>query len=83
MTRYEYKVTLRSADEFTELIYFCTPEGKCDVERVPVAQIKKVGDILNEEGQTGWELVQVAFGKDGVIMFWKRNIPDGASGQTE
>lgn len=75
MTRYEYKVTRRSADEFSELIYFCAPDGSCGVERVPGGQIEKVSEVLNDEGRGGWDLVQIAFGKNGMIMFWKRMIP--------
>jgi len=33
--------------------------------------------ILNERGEQGWELVQVSFGKDGVMAFWKRKVKEG------
>jgi len=33
-------------------------------------------DILNNRGSEGWELVQIAFGKDGMMAFWKRRIKD-------
>lgn len=75
MIRYEYRVTRCSADEFNDVVYFCTPEGACGLERVPVDQMERVSDVLNNEGKMGWELVQIAFGKDGAIMFWKRGIP--------
>lgn len=76
MTRYEYKVTRRSADEFSEVIYFCTSEGTCGSERVPGDQIEKLTEILNEEGRNGWDLLQMAFGKNGILMFWKKAIPE-------
>lgn len=75
MMRYEYKVTRRLADEFSEVIYFCTLNGTCGLERVPGDQIEKISEILNDEGRNGWELVQIAFGKDGMLMIWKRMIP--------
>jgi len=28
--------------------------------------------LLNEKGEEGWELIQVSFGKGGVMAFWKR-----------
>jgi hypothetical protein len=31
-------------------------------------------DILNEEGSDGWELVQVSFGKQGILAFWKKGL---------
>jgi hypothetical protein len=30
--------------------------------------------LLNERGLEGWELVQASFGKEGVLVFWKRQI---------
>ncbi len=74
MIGYEYKVTRCSADEFREVIYFCTPNGTCGLERVPGDQIEKISEILNDEGGSGWDLVQIAFGKDGMLMIWKRMI---------
>lgn len=76
MTRYEYKVTRRLADEFSQVVYFCGLDGSCGVERVPGRQIDKVSEILNDEGRNGWDLVQIAFGKNGMLMFWKRMIPE-------
>jgi hypothetical protein len=31
--------------------------------------------LLNEGGLLGWELVQASFGKEGILVFWKRQIP--------
>jgi hypothetical protein len=76
MTRYEYEITRHSADEFTEVIYFCAPDGKCNVEKIPLGQLEKIRGILNGRGEKGWELVQVTFGKDGIMVFWKRMIID-------
>ena len=74
MTKFEYEITKHPADEFTHLVYFCTNEGECTVEHVPLDQTAELEKILNERGAQGWELVQVFFGKDGVIAFWKRAI---------
>jgi len=30
--------------------------------------------ILNGRGSEGWELIQIFFGEDGVVAFWKRLI---------
>lgn len=72
MDSFEYRVTRHPADSFREMAYFCSPEGNCNLEVVGSDQIKKMESILNEEGRRGWELVQASFGKDGVLVFWKR-----------
>jgi hypothetical protein len=74
MDRYEYKITRHLAGEFTEIIYFCSTDGSCNVERIPADQIMKIQEILNKQGMESWELVQVSFGKDGILVFWKRKI---------
>jgi hypothetical protein len=74
MTLFEYKVTRHPASEFQEVIYFCSQEGTCSLEVIPTDQIEKIEGILNEGGQHGWELVQATFGKDGVLVFWKRML---------
>lgn len=74
MDLYEYRVTRHPAEVFREIVYFCSPEGNCDLEVITSDQIKKMETILNEGGRQGWELVQAAFGKDGVLVFWKRSM---------
>lgn len=74
MTQFEYEITKHPADEFTHLVYFCTNEGECNVEQLPLDQTEVLEKILNERGAQSWELVQVFFGKDGVVAFWKRPI---------
>jgi hypothetical protein len=72
--RYEYNITKHPADEFKQLVYFCTDHGKCNLEGLPSDQLTTLGDLLNEKGEQGWELVQVFLGRDGVVAFWKREL---------
>ncbi len=72
MSRFEYEITKHPAEEFSELIYFCSETGECSLEQVPDQQINRVGEILNKRGSEGWELVQISFGRDGIVAFWKR-----------
>jgi len=72
MKRFEYKVSTYPAERFVDLVYFCSPEGECHLEKVPNDQTQVLEDILNDMGADGWELVQLAFGKGGIIAFWKR-----------
>ena len=78
MKRYEYNITKHPSDEFKQLVYFCTDHGKCNLEELPSDQLNTLGDLLNERGERGWELVQVFLGRDGVVAFWKRalNVSD-------
>ena len=74
MKKFEYEITKYPADEFTQLVYFCTNEGECDFDQLPSNQTEVLEKILNERGVLSWELVQVFFGKDGIVAFWKRAI---------
>ncbi len=72
MDRFEYKITKHPAESFTELVYYCTEAGECTLDQIPHDQTLILQDILNKEGEKGWELVQVAFGQNGLIGFWKK-----------
>ncbi|MBI4619484.1 MAG: DUF4177 domain-containing protein [Desulfobacterales bacterium] len=76
MKRFEYQITKHPAEAFKELVYFCSESAECNLEQVPTDQTKILQDILNERGRQGWELIQVSFGKDGIMAFWKRNLKD-------
>jgi hypothetical protein len=74
MDLFEYRVTRHPAESFRDMVYFCSREGDCDLEVITSDQVKKMESILNEGGQQGWEVVQASFGKDGVLVFWKRSM---------
>ena len=77
MKRFEYKITKHSADTFDKIIYFCSKSGRCGIDEVSKNQTRILADILNNQGRKGWELVQISFGKNGVMVYWKRSIKDG------
>jgi len=74
MKRFEYEITRHPADRFNQVVYFCSEAGECSLNEVPGDQIEILGDIMNERGIQGWDLVQIFFGKDGVMAFWKREL---------
>ena len=74
MSNFEYRVTLYPAETFRDIVLFCSREGGCSAEVVPSEQIRKMESLLNEGGLEGWELVQASFGKDGLLVFWKRQL---------
>ncbi len=79
MDRYEYEISTHAADTFSRLIYFCSEQGNCSLEGVPEEEPQILVDLLNERGLEGWELIQLLFGKDGVMACWKRRIgPPGS-----
>ena len=72
MKKYEYEITKHPAELFSELVFFCSADGKCSLDKVPHDQTTQVKEILNDKGNEGWELVSIHFGKDGMIAIWKR-----------
>ena len=74
MKKFEYDISKHSASEFTHLVYFCTDQGECKFDQIPDYQTKILREILNERGSQGWELVNLIFGNDGLVAFWKREI---------
>ena len=74
MTRYKYEITKHPSSDFNQLVYFCTDHGECDLAQVPSDQTELLEKILNERGEKGWELVQIFFGNDGIVAFWKKAI---------
>ena len=76
MKTYEYEITRHEADQFRQVAFFCSETGECTLNDVPEDQIKRMADLLNERGKIGWELVQVSFGQEGIMVFWKRESGD-------
>lgn len=74
MELFEYKITKHSAETFDKIIYFCSEFGQCGIDEVSKDQTRILTDILNTQGSEGWALVQISFGKDGVMIYWKRSI---------
>ena len=74
MRKFEYEITKHPAGEFKHLVYFCSDNGECNIDQLPADQLTIMKDILNDRGSQGWELVQVSFGEDGLIAFWKKEV---------
>ena len=76
MTRFQYEITKHPADTFNKVVYFCSEAGQCGLDEVSHDETRTLANILNTHGQEGWELIQVSFGQDGLLAFWKRKIKD-------
>lgn len=71
---FEYEITKHPAGDFEHLVYYCTEQGDCSLKDLPTDSLVVLKDVLNDRGSQGWELVQLVFGKDGVVAFWKRSV---------
>ena len=72
MKTFTYKITRHPAETFSEVVYYCSEAGECELDRVPREQTEALQDLLNVEGNGGWELIQLAFGRNGIMAFWKK-----------
>ena len=77
MKQFEYTITTHRTDDFNKVTIFCSQDGECAVGDIPSHQIELLKEILNEMGGSGWELVEIAFGKEGLMAFWKREVAGG------
>jgi len=76
MRRFEYQITRHPSDTFNKVVYFCSESGQCGLDEVSHDETRTLTSILNKLGQDGWELIQVSFGRDGIMAFWKRRVKD-------
>jgi hypothetical protein len=74
MDSFEYRITTHPAEEFMKVSFFCSETGECSLDDVPGGEMRHVEDILTREGGQGWELVQLSFGRAGLMAFWKRKL---------
>ncbi|MBI4966039.1 MAG: hypothetical protein HY913_22355 [Desulfomonile tiedjei] len=74
MDRFEYEITTHSSETFRRLVYFCSEGGDCGIEEVPAEEPQLLVDLFNERGREGWELVQLLFGSNGFMAYWKRKL---------
>jgi hypothetical protein len=75
MKKFQYEISKHSSDKFNELVYFCSDQGDCSLNQIPADQTEILSQVLNKRGGQGWELVQLVFGKEGVVAIWKREVP--------
>lgn len=79
---YEYRVKIFSMHELKNhgvvvdpeknIVYACRPDGACEVHDVAMDQTEILGELFNDMGKEGWELVQLVFRPLGIVSFWKR-----------
>jgi hypothetical protein len=74
MKEFVYEISFHPLQVESKMRIFCSAEGDCSVEDVPDSDSMAVIRVLNERGRDGWELIEILFGRDGYICFWKREM---------
>jgi len=83
MEKYEYTITIHTADEILATIpdpaakveppvLYCDSQGVCFFDDAPNPYLAAVAEILNAQGEQGGILVQVALREQDMICFWRR-----------
>jgi hypothetical protein len=83
MAKYEYTITVHTADEILATIpdlaaeveppvLYCDSEGECFFDEAPNPYVAAIVETLNAQGEQGWILVQVVPRAQDMICFWRR-----------
>jgi hypothetical protein len=82
MTKWRHRITIHTGEEVLALLpdvveevppaIFCSDEGACFFDAGPNPFTQAIEALLDVEGDSGWELVQVAFRPDQMVCFWKQ-----------
>ncbi len=82
MDRWRYRITVHSSADVLDLLpepvdripptIFCDDEGACYFDAGPNLFTQSIERLLNQIGEEGWELVQIAFRPEQMICFWKQ-----------
>jgi hypothetical protein len=84
--RWEYQITTHPVEEVLKVreelghppdpagprVVYCDTEGECFFDEAPNPYVEAIVHILNQQGEQGWELVQVAFREADFICIWRR-----------
>jgi hypothetical protein len=72
ITRYHFKDFVRDEEDSASAFY-CDQRGQCFLHDAAQAA-DMIRDVLNEEGKSGWELVQFGYHQDEMMCVWKRMV---------
>ena len=54
--------------------FFCDQKGQCFIHDTGTAAADLIREALNEEGSSGWELVQFGYHQSEMLCVWKRMV---------
>ena len=84
MTRWHYRITTHTASDILKQAsgleqaedvpptIFCDDQGACYFDAAPNPLTDAIQALLDQVGQEGWELVQIAFRPQEMVAFWKQ-----------
>ncbi|HSR14043.1 MAG TPA: hypothetical protein VLS90_21525 [Thermodesulfobacteriota bacterium] len=79
-SRWEYQITryqieeLAGEEDLSGPAFFCDKKGQCLPHDTTGAAADLIRDALNEQGKSGWELVQFGYHKSELMCVWKRML---------
>jgi hypothetical protein len=73
ITRYHLKDFVRE-EEISSTAFYCDQRGQCFLHDTDHATSDMICDALNEEGKSGWELVQFGYHQSELMCVWKRIV---------
>jgi hypothetical protein len=53
-------------------VVLCDERGVCYFDEHPDPSMAALKSILDERGASGWQLVQIDYGKDRLVCTWRR-----------
>jgi hypothetical protein len=88
MNRWEYQITTHPVSEVLEVreklghppdpsgprVVYCDTEGQCFFDEAPNPYVEAIVHILNDKGEVGWELVQIAFREADFSCIWRKEL---------
>ena len=75
MTRWRYKTSRHSVGDMPsgpERVIECDNKGDCLVHDLKEKKMGSLENILNAEGEKGWELVQCHYHAEELFCLWKK-----------
>jgi hypothetical protein len=73
ITRYQLKEFMKG-EEIAQASFYCDQKGQCFLHDTSQATADMIRDALNEEGKSGWELVQFGYHQNELMCVWKRPV---------
>jgi hypothetical protein len=73
ITRYHFQDFVRE-EEISNSAFYCDQRGQCFLHDTAQATADMIRDALNEEGKSGWELVQFGYHRNEMMCVWKRIV---------
>ena len=84
MNKWRHRVTIHTTADVLGVLpepvddvppsMFCDDDGVCYFDAGPNPFTKAIERLLDEVGEEGWELVQVAFRPEQMVGFWKQPL---------